>query len=214
MCSRLGFSIVALLALAVAPVSAGVIPACDTPGNGNLVLNCGFETGDFTSWSLVEILASSAVESNNPDNGSYDAYFGEPDTDATLSQTVNGNGTDTLYSLVFALAGDGSTPNDFTVLWNGTDVGPGIVNLSPSFPYIAFSGILSGNSGANTLTFQSRQNPTFWYLDDVTLVPLTSGTPQDITSADLPTGTPEPATAGLLLIGLGLLFPAVRRRKG
>jgi hypothetical protein len=202
---------VALLALAVAPVSAGVIPACDTPGNGNLVSNCGFETGDFTGWTLDGTLGSSAVDASNPDNGTYEAYFGEVGNDATLSQTINGNGTDTLYSLVFALAGAGGTPNDFTVLWNGIDVGPGIVNLNPSFPYIAFSGILSGSSTTNTLTFQARQDPNFWYLDDVTLVPLASGIPQDITSSDLPSGAPEPGTAGLLLIGLGLLVPAIRR---
>jgi hypothetical protein len=197
-------------AVLVAPMSAGVLPACTGVG-GNLVANCGFETGDFSSWSVTGNTGFTSVNSTFVDNGSYGAYLGPVGSDGILSQTITGNGTDTLYSVAFALTdGTGGTPNDFTVFWNGTDVGPSLLNFSlPAFGVV--SGILSGNSGANTLEFHYRQDPAFWGLDDVTILPLTSGTPGNLAFAN--TGAvPEPGSLGLLLGGLGILGVTRRRR--
>jgi hypothetical protein len=99
----------------------------------------------------------------------------------------------------FSLYNDGGTPNDFTVIWNGVDVGPDLVDVG-GFSYSQFSGVLSGNpgAGANSLTFAFRQDPAYWGLDDVVVLANTT--------------VPEPGS--LVLMGSGILgLAGVVRRK-
>jgi len=48
----LTLSLLALLAVMSAPLSAVGLSYCDGVA-GNLIANCGFETGDFTDWALA-----------------------------------------------------------------------------------------------------------------------------------------------------------------
>ena len=59
-------------------------------------------------------------------SGTYGAA-GPVGSDGTLSQ--NFIGSTTLYNASFCLYSDGGTPNDFTVFWNGVDVGPDLVDV-------------------------------------------------------------------------------------
>jgi hypothetical protein len=161
---------------------------------GNLVTNCGFETGNFNGWTLALNTGFSGVD-GNANSGNYAAFLGPIGSDGTLTQLVGDNST--LYFFAFYLANDGGTPNDFTVLWNGINVGPGLVDY-PAFPYTEYAGFLPGNSGAgsNTLTFLFRQDPAYWHLDDVIVT----------------NTTPEPGT--IMLFGTGILgLAGVIRRK-
>jgi len=78
---------------------AGTVSLCDASA-GNLVANCGFETGDFTSWTLsgLDVPLESGnlygVEGVDPDgifpnSGSSQAYIGDLVANATtLSQDI------------------------------------------------------------------------------------------------------------------------------
>ena len=142
---------------------------------GNLVANCGFETGDFTGWTLsgnTGFTGLTGAPYNN--SGSFGAFLGPVGSDGFLTQIINGNtlsfqyrqdpgfwGLDTvsltavvpcganctIYSLDFFLSNTGGTPNDFTILWNGVDLGQSIINKK-KFRYTDFSGILEGSSSA------------------------------------------------------------------
>ena len=168
---------------------------------GNLVTNCGFETGDFTAWTTGGNFEFSGV-TNNPTyvfSGNFGAQLGPVGSDGTLSQNVGAPGV-TSYNVSFWLYNDGGTPNDFTVFWNGVDVGPDLVDAS-GFAYSLVSGVLPGNAGAgaNSLLFSFRQDPAYWGLDDVVITPGTST-------------TPEPGS--LILFGSGILgLAGVIRRK-
>jgi hypothetical protein len=100
-----------------------------------LVVNCGFETGTFTGWTLsgndvpAELNNLYGVEGVDPiDNiaphsGSYQAYSGDLASNAlTLSQTLTTN-PEHAYTVSFFLAQDtlatGPYPNTLTVTFDG-----------------------------------------------------------------------------------------------
>jgi hypothetical protein len=71
-------------------VSAGLAMAA---GASAQVTNAGFETGDFTGWTIGSAVPPPAVVSGNAHSGTYSAFLGsspgvEPDGDCTLYQTV------------------------------------------------------------------------------------------------------------------------------
>ncbi len=139
---------------------------------GNLVANCGFETGDFTGWTQSGNLGFTGVASGVAFSGTYGAYLGPVGSDGYLTQNLWGNtftfafrqdpaywyldsvsvtpfsscgaGCNT-YFIDFWLAHDGGTPNDFTVLFNGVDVGPSLVDFG-GFGYTEFSGYVDGTT--------------------------------------------------------------------
>jgi subtilase family serine protease len=143
--------------------------------------NGGFETGDFTGWSLTGDTSYSEVTGNisfggvnvYTHGGSFMALLGTFGSAGNLSQTLTtspGQG----YLLSFWLNGvDGSTPNSFQVNWNGGS----ITNFSDlgQFPGDGWTNLqfLVGATGTNTVLQFSYQNDIGYFaLDDVSLQPL------------------------------------------
>jgi PEP-CTERM motif len=161
--------VVAALAVMATPVLAQ--DACQSVA-GNLIVNCGFETGNFSGWTLSANTGFTGVSSAYAFSGSYGAFLGPVGSDGYLSQSFWGNtlsfqfrqdpsywGLDStsatffgscgagcgIYYIDFWLYSPGGTPNDFTVLWNGVDVGPSLVDAG-AFAYTDFNGYVYGNT--------------------------------------------------------------------
>jgi MYXO-CTERM domain-containing protein len=169
----------------------------------DIVVNGGFETGDFTGWTVVDASSNTFVAPIDPHSGVYDAVLGAYPTDGSLSQflaTTPGQN----YTLTYWLGNEGGIPNDFGASWDGLTISGSVItdNLN-GFDYTQFSfANLPAVSSTTLLQFTFSQTPAYWHLDDV--------------SVD-PTPTPEPGVprwaASIAALGL-VVFGAWRRRPG
>jgi hypothetical protein len=94
-------------------------------GQVEFMLNGGFETGDFTGWTLTGDNYWTIVDNGNnsgiaPHSGSYEAAFGTASSWGYLSQIV-ATTPGTSYLLSFCLNHSGGDPSDIIIVsWNGT----------------------------------------------------------------------------------------------
>jgi len=181
-----------------------------------LVSNGGFETGDFSGWTLSSNSQPSqnTVTNAAPKSGVYAARLGQVDlgiiypthNEATLSQTIQTViGQD--YTWSFWLANSkclGTTytnqcgTGDFSARFgdNTRTIVPFGAPTNP-FDYVFFSFTDTATSSSTTLSFTFLHNPGHWRLDDVSVTA---------------TAVPLPAAAWLLASTLLGLFGVARVR--
>lgn len=144
---------------------------------GNIVVNGGFETGDFSYWNVNDpsfgTFVSSASPPYIPHTGDYFAALGASGLLGTLSQDVNTTSGQT-YVLDYFLASDGNTPNEFKVVWNGATIFDQ-VNI-PAQDYTEYTFLVTATGESTNLTFYERNDNGFLSLDDVSanVVPATA----------------------------------------
>ena len=186
----------------MSPMLAGaMLLGVAASAQANLVTNGGFETGDFTGWTLAGNTGFTGID-GDAHSGNFAAFLGAVGSNTLLSQTL-ATTTGASYTLTFFLANDGGSPNNFSVSFDGQNLvgggSPGlpIVN-GPGFPYTEYSFNVTALDNAAVLQFQDRQDPAFWHLDDVSVTPNQA--------------VPEPATLTIFGSALaGLAF--IRRRR-
>jgi hypothetical protein len=188
--------------LAAASYAAVLGLAITSPASATLLTNGDFETGAFApGWtfvgSLTSVVSGQFFGINGPESGTYYVAMGNPGCCGTISQTISDTPGDALV-LTYWLAGDGSNPSYFDVLWNGTTInGSEETNFNSSGVFQQFTFDLVG-TGTDTLMFRERDDPLYLGLDNISL---------DIRAA---TAVPEPGT--LALLGVGLMGTFAGRR--
>lgn len=195
----------AVLAIVMCTLWIAMPAAADT----QLITNGGFETGDFSGWTLTGNTANPGVnyfvDAFDANSGAYGAGLGAIDSPLTLSQSfATSVATGNLLTISFAVAlnFDGTPVPDpgktglissFVVTLNG-DTLLTLDNTSVAGAYEVFTYTLGAPDGPYTLSFTSQNDLDFWSLDDVSVT------------------APEPQSLLLLASGMsGLVF--VRRRR-
>lgn len=135
----------------------------------NLVTNPGFETGDFTGWTTIPASSGSDfdVSTSSPHTGTYSAALGATSNklDFILQNLPTKPGR--TYTLTFWLKSSSGTPAQFLASWNGGTI---FNTANTAFPYQQeiFTS-LPATGYLTTLEFGGLQNPSWYYLDDVSV---------------------------------------------
>jgi hypothetical protein len=137
----------------------------------NLVTNPGFETGDFTGWSLTgdstEVL--NVGSGGNPHTGPYSATFFQTGSLDSLTQNLLTT-TGQSYDLTFWLSNApfGTSTQIFQVWWDGQIILDEHDTTQFSYTQLTFSDLVA-TGGVTTLMFKGRNDPGSYSLDDVSV---------------------------------------------
>ena len=177
------------------------LAALPTLFGGDLIVNGGFETGNFTGWTrggdyhLTDVTFSVPLETHTGTGAAVlGTDLGTAAIAGSLGQSISPSPGET-YTFSFWLRNnDGAA--EFHAYWNGTE----LLSLHPdgAFVWTPYSFTVVGPATFSDPTLFVFKNSTdFLYLDDVSL-----------------TAVPEPAAlAGAAVMGLSAISFVIRRRR-
>jgi len=184
------------LAFAAAVAFVLALPVRADPPN--LVVNGGFETGDLTGWTHSGNTSLGSVVLSPVHSGAHAYSDGAVGSLGFISQdlTTTPGGS---YTLDFWLSNPGGAGTEFRVSWDGNIIDDFVDSAGFGWTEYIYPELVA-SSGATSLGFGFRQDPSYWRLDDVS-----------VQANEVPEVPDSTFTASLL--GLGLAGLAALRRK-
>ncbi|MBV8771476.1 MAG: PEP-CTERM sorting domain-containing protein [Deltaproteobacteria bacterium] len=190
------------LAMAAPRAFAGTIsdpatpdPSANPDPPSNLVLNGSFQTGTFADWTVTNnngtFVVANGFDGFNSEDASdrFFAAFGNVGSDAHVSQVISDVAGQS-YTFSFYLGADGGIPSDFSAQYDGHTLFS-TTNTASTRPNYTLETFTVTGTGSDTIQFNGLNTPGYDALDNVSLTASST--------------VPEPSSAGLALIGLGLL---------
>ncbi|MGA2748591.1 MAG: PKD domain-containing protein [Verrucomicrobiota bacterium] len=171
------------------------ITALAAPYYSGLVLNGGFETGDFTDWILsggdpVDNFVDDGSQSGiSPYSGDYLAALGSSGSLSYLSQTLATKAGARYWVSLWLDSPDGETPNEFLVSWNGNTLFDEANIAAIGWTNLQFS--VSATGASTVLEFGFEDDISYLGLDDIGVF------------------RAEPSIGGIELSGANLVFNGI-----
>ncbi len=152
-------------------------PTVTVAAREGLVVNGGFETGDFTGWTTAGDFEDCFVVRNAPaftHAGTWGAYLAPGGALAYLSQTITTTPGAGYWLSLWLNNTYGSTSNEFLVSWNG-----GVLFDRTNMSAFGWSNLLFNvtASGTNTALQLGFDNHGDFGVDDISLMPVVSQPP-------------------------------------
>jgi hypothetical protein len=163
------------------------------------IQNNGFEMGSFSNWTQSGNTIYTWVTTNSSfvHSGNYGALFGPNGSPGYLSQTLSVTaGQPYLVSFWLNNPAPGGTPNQFSVSWDGTTLfnqtNLGVLN------WTNLQFLVTASAASAVLQFGFQDDPDYFGLDDVSVVPVVAPALQMLAKADTTMQFSLNTTAGLV----------------
>jgi subtilase family serine protease len=139
-----------------------------------VIQNGGFETGDFTDWTLSGNTSSVLVGGNlytaYIHSGNYAALLGPPYSPGYLTQNLTTSAGQTYMLSLWLRNPTGLTPNLFQVQWNGATIFSQTDITGTGWNNLQF--LVTATNSITALQFGFQNDPDYFGLDDVNVTPL------------------------------------------
>ena len=178
--------------------------------HADLIVNGGFETGDFTGWTQSGWL----IDTLNPNSGIYDAAtgcagascttVGDPNAAYLFQDVATTSGSTYTLSFFYNSGQLATTASELRVLWGNPNAASlstvvDFVNVDTSGAYVKYTVTVTATSATSELEFLGRQDLDFYSVDDVSV---TGGAVSNV---------PEPYSVKLITLGAVAVFLRVFR---
>jgi carboxypeptidase family protein len=140
---------------------------CDSV-SGNLVANCGFETGNYPPWVRSGDQSFTSIDASSAHSGNFGLDTGPVGGLGFFAQNL-ATMPGARYNLSFWLDNEGGPANRVQVSWGGTVIFDSS-DFSP-FPYRQYCWVGTAPSDSTELKFGFLQVPSFFHFDDVVVTP-------------------------------------------
>ncbi len=184
-------------------IALALLASASSASAANLVVNGGFETGDFSGWSSTGDTAGTTVSWQVPHSGTWHAdivpRIGYNHLEQSI-QTIAGHTYDVSFYLLHPPFLFVPFNNAFSASFDSQNLLT-FTNALGWYQYTHFTSSITASSNSTLLSFNSATE-AYYELDDVAVIDIT------------PTGgVPEPASWALMIVGFGAAGAMIRRRK-
>ncbi len=150
------------------PDGVDIPSECDSV-SGNLVANCGFETGTFASWTRSGDQGFTSIDPGSAHSGNFGLDTGPVGGLGFFAQNL-ATTPGARYNLSFWLDNEPPpSPSRFQVSWGGTVIFDS--SDLPQFTYRQYCWVGTAPSDSTELKFGFQQVPSFFHFDDVVVTP-------------------------------------------